>query len=150
MACHSVTLSFFQYNRGTIMKKTLFLTIALLTSGAALAETDHYLLREGNHVQHLKISKTAKDTKVTADVDFEPSAQEQGKRACSAEISGEAKLVNNELVLKKQVEGEAHYCTVSIQLTANGAKIKQSEECEYFATGLCHFSTGDQELVKIK
>lgn len=133
------------------MNKSLFLTIALLISGSALAATDHYILRDGNHVQHLKISKVGKEINVTADVDFEPTEQDKGKRACSAEIREEAKAVSDtELTVKKHIEGNNQYCTVNITLTPNGAKLEQSKECEYFAAGLCHFNSEGKELVKIK
>lgn len=133
------------------MKKTLFLAIAMLVSSSAIAATDHYLLRDGNHVQHLKITKIANDTTVTADVDFEPNPTEVGAHACSAEISGEAKVISaNELLLKKHVDGEARSCSIKVHLTPNGAKLEQSEECTYFAAGICRFSTDSNELVKIK
>lgn len=133
------------------MNKTLFLAFAFLFSGSALAATDHYILRDGNHVQHLKITKIGKEIKVTADVDFEPTADEQGKRACSAEIREEAKAVSEtELVVRKHIEGNNQYCSVKIQLTPNGAKLEQSSECEYFAAGLCHFNSEGKELLKIK
>ena len=61
------------------MKKTLFLTVALLVSGGAFAATDHYLLRDGNHVQHLKITTLNNETAVSADVNFEPNANEAGQ-----------------------------------------------------------------------
>ncbi len=132
------------------MKKALFLA-AMLVSGAALAGTDHYVLRDGNHVQHMKISTVGKDTTVSVDVDFEPNSSEPGKNACSNDIAGHAKFVNdNELTVKKQIDGEARYCTLKIQLSANGAKIEQSEDCSYFAAGICHFATDGKELVKIK
>lgn len=133
------------------MKKTLFLAAAMLISGAASAATDHYVLRDGAHVQHLKITKVGDDTTVTADVDFEPSAGEEGKRACSADISGEAKAINDkELVLKKQIEGEKRFCTLTIKLSGDGAKIEQSEDCNYFAAGICHFGSEGKELIKVK
>lgn len=132
------------------MKKTLFLAIALM-SGSALAATDHYLLRDGNHVQHLKINTVGNDTNVTVDVDFEPNPDEAGKHACSALVSGEAKVVaENELVLKKHIEGEARSCSVKVHLTPNGAKLEQSEECTYFAAGICKFASDGKELLKIK
>jgi hypothetical protein len=132
------------------MKKTLFLAIAMLVSGTAVAATDHYILRDGNHVQHLKITKTGNNTTVTADVDFEPNPGETG-HACSAEVIGEAKSVaENELVLKKHIDGEARSCSVKIHLAPNAAKLEQSEECNYFAAGICRFSTDGKELIKIK
>lgn len=132
------------------MKKTLFLAAALLVSSNTFAVTDHYLLRDGDDVQHLKITTIGKEITVSADVDFEPSAGEEGRKACSAEISGEAKLVaENELVLKKHIEGEARHCVIKVHLTANGAKLEQSDECSHYAAGICHF-TSTKELIKIK
>lgn len=133
------------------MKKTLFLAVAMLVSGTALAATDHYVLRDGSHVSHMKISTVGKDTNVSVDVDFEPNSAEPGKHACSADIAGEAKVINdNELSLRKQVEGEARHCTLKINLTATGAKIEQSEDCSYFAAGICHFASDGKELIRIK
>lgn len=133
------------------MKKTLFLTATLLISGTALAATDHYVLRDGSHVQHMKINSLGNETTVSVDVDFEPNSAEPGKHACSADISGEAKVAaENELTLKKQVDGEARYCTLKVHLTPTGAKIEQSEDCTYFAAGICHFATDGKELLKIK
>ncbi len=133
------------------MKKSFFLTLMLLVNGVAFASTDHYVLRDGSHVYHLKITKLAEDIKVSADVDFEPNASEKGKRACSADVSGEAKSEGeNVLVMKRQMEGEAHFCTVKIELTPNGAKLEQSKDCSYFAAGLCHFNTDGKELIKVK
>lgn len=133
------------------MKKTLFLTIALLTSSSVFAATDHYILRDGNHVQHLKITDLNNEVTVSADVNFEPNADEKGKHSCAADISGEAKVIDkNNIVLKKHAESGAHFCELKIQLSDTGAKIEQSKNCHDFATGICHFSTDGQELVKIK
>lgn len=133
------------------MKKTLFLAVAMLVSGAASALTDHYVLRDGSHVQHLKITTVGKETTAYADVDFEPTSSDEGKHACSADIAGEAKFTGeNELVLKKQIPSERHFCTLNIKLSPNGAKIEQSEECGYFAAGLCHFGSEGKELLKVK
>ena len=133
------------------MKKALFLAVSLLISGTAMAATDHYILRDGNHVQHMKITKTGDETNVSVDVDFEPGAEEAGKHACSADVAGEAKIINdNELLLKKQIPSEKRYCSLKIQLTPNGAKIEQSEDCTYFAAGICHFTSDGKELLKIK
>ncbi|WAR44143.1 hypothetical protein [Methylomonas rapida] len=133
------------------MKKTLFMAMALLISGTAVAATDHYVLRDGNHVYHMKITKVGEDIRVSADVDFEPSADEKGKHACSAEVSGEAKMVSEtELVMKKQIPGETHYCSLKVQLTQDGAKIEQSDDCNYFAAGICHFTSDGKELLKVK
>lgn len=133
------------------MKKGLIMAVALLASGSVFAATDHYILRDGNHVQHLKVTKLGNEYSVTADVDFEPNPDEVGKNACSAQVSGDAKAAGkNELVLKKHIEGEARSCTVKVHLTPNGAKLDQSEECNYFAAGICHFSSDGKELLKIK
>ena len=61
------------------MKKSLFLAAAMLVSGGAFASADHYVLRDGNHVQHLKITKINDEITVSADVDFEPNANEAGR-----------------------------------------------------------------------
>jgi hypothetical protein len=133
------------------MKKSLFLTAALLVSGSAFAATDHYLLRDGNHVQHLKITTLNDETTVSADVNFEPNANEAGSKACSGEVFGEAKTVAaNELVLKKHSPGEATYCELKVHLSPTGAKVEQSKDCDNFAAGICRFSSEDKELVKIK
>ncbi|MEC4748304.1 hypothetical protein [Methylomicrobium sp. Wu6] len=133
------------------MKKHLFLATALLVSGSAFAATDHYLLRDGNHVHHLKITKLNDEIRVSTDVDFEANANEKDAKACSAEVSGEAKSTGeNQLLMKKHIEGQADYCELKIQLSPNGAKIEQSEHCNNFAAGICHFSSDGKELVKIK
>lgn len=133
------------------MKKHLFLVVALLTSGSVFAGTDHYLLRDGSHVHHLKINTTGNTTTVSTDVDFEPSTSEAGKHACSAQFASEAKkTAENILVAKKHIEGEAKSCTLTIHLSPNGATIEQSEECGYFAAGICHFNSDGKELVKIQ
>ncbi|TAL42774.1 MAG: hypothetical protein EPN89_17045 [Methylovulum sp.] len=133
------------------MKKKLFLAAAMLISGNAFAATDHYMLRDGNHVQHLKITTLNDEILVSADVDFEPNAAEKDALPCSADIAGEAKSVaENELVMKKHSESEASYCELKIHLGPNGAKVEQSKDCDNFATGICRFSTDGKELVKIK
>ncbi len=133
------------------MKKRLFFAAAMLISGGVFAATDHYVLKDGSHVQHLKITTVGDDVKVSADVDFEPNSSEQGKHACSADIHGEAKrLSETELLLKKQLAGEARFCSLNIHLTADGAKIEQSEDCGYFAAGICRFSSDGKDLVKVK
>ena len=133
------------------MKKTLFLTAALLVSGGAFAATDHYVLRDGNHVQHLKITTVNDETTVSADVDFEPNANEAGAKPCVGEVSGEAKSVAaNELLMKKHSPGEATFCELKIHLSPTGAKVEQSKDCDNFAAGICRFSSEGKELVKIK
>lgn len=132
------------------MKKILF-SLAMMVSGSVLAATDHYILREGNHVHHLKITQSGDEYKVTADVDFEPNADEKVAKACSAEINDDAKSTGkNTLQVKKHSEGEANYCTLDIELTANGAKVKQSKDCDNFVTGICHFDTEGKEMKKVQ
>lgn len=134
------------------MKIKICLMAAMLISGnAALAETDHYLLKDGRHVQHLKINTVGDETTVTVDVDFEPNDNEIGENACSATITGEAKAVaENQWLMKRRAEGEAHYCSLNIELTATGATIEQSEDCSYFVSGICRFATDGKELLKIE
>jgi hypothetical protein len=133
------------------MKKSVFLALAVLFSGAAWASTDHYLLRDDTHVHHLKITKIGDDVTVSMDVNFEPNAAESGRQPCSAEVSGEAKFTSeNQVVMKKQIEGEAKHCSLTINLTPTGAKVEQSPECGYYAAGICHFDTAGKELAKIK
>lgn len=132
------------------MRISLFI-FALLISGSVLATTDHYVLREGKHVHHLKVTQNDEEINVSADVDFEPNADEKGSKACSADITDEAKKTGeNKLRIKKQSEGEASYCVLDITLSPTGAKIEQSEDCNNFVTGICHFSSEGKELVRIK
>ena len=133
------------------MKKSLIMAAMMLVSGVAFASADHYVLRDGNHVQHLKITKINEEITVSADVDFEPNANEAGKLPCTGEVSGEAKSVAaNELVMKKRAESEAAVCELKIHLTPDGAKVEQSKDCDNFSPGICHFSTDGKEMVKIK
>lgn len=133
------------------MKKNAFILLALLFSPLALAETNHYLLQDGNHVQHLKISQLGDELTMTVDVDFSPNAEEQGEHACAAEISGEAKYIaENELLLRKHWDAEARYCNVNVKLSQEGAVIEQSEGCSYFVAGICHFSSGGRTLHKVQ
>lgn len=133
------------------MKKTLLVGIAMLFSSSVFAVTEHYVLRDGNHVYHLKVVETAKEYSISADVNFEPNADEKGKRACSASIAGEARLMDKDkLILKKHAESGATYCKLKIHLSETGAKIEQLNSCNNFATGICHFSTNGKELVKVK
>jgi hypothetical protein len=132
------------------MKKSLF-CFALLISGSVLASTDHYVLREGKHVHHLKVTQLDNAITVSSDVDFEPNADEKGSKACSANIAGIAKSTGeNKLTLKKHSEEDATYCVLDIQLSPTGAIIEQSENCKNFVTGICHFTSDGKELVKVK
>jgi hypothetical protein len=129
------------------MKKIGILFVALTVSSWAFAGTDHYLRRDGGSVQHLKITHRGDDIRVTLDVD----AEAEGNKSCSSEIQDDAKkTAENELVVKKQAEGEATYCTVKIHLSGDEARLEQSDGCEYFLGNLCKFDTKGQPLVRIK
>ncbi len=132
------------------MKKSLFLPLALLISGNALAATDHYVLRDGDFVRHLKVTKTSDDFTVSANVDYESSGKDRSTH-CSEAISGKAKSTGeNQLVLKKHSESEASFCELKIQLSPNGAKIEESKDCDNFTVSQCHFATDGKELIKVK
>ncbi|MEQ1531346.1 MAG: hypothetical protein ABL925_18675 [Methylococcales bacterium] len=132
------------------MKKTIILAMAMLFSGNVLAATDHYVLRDGNYVRHLKVTKSNDEYLVSADVDFDSTGAEASDR-CSASLSGEAKsTAANELVLKKHSEIEASYCELKIQLSPTGAKIEQAQDCGSFGFGKCSFSSAGKELLKVK
>lgn len=133
------------------MKKSLFLAAMMLASGSAFAVTDHYLLRDGNHVQHLKITNINDKITARADVDFEPNSDEANAIPCSGEVSGDGRMVgDNELVFKQHSPSEANYCELRVFLSPTGAKIEQSKHCDNFVTGICRFSSAGKELVKIK
>jgi len=134
------------------MKKTMIMALGLLFSTGVLAGAEHYVRKDGGHVQHLKIIKHDGKVKVLVDVDFEPSEREAGEKSCSAEISGEAKVVSeNELTLKRQAEGEAHYCELKIHLSGDEARIEQSADCaRYFSGGFCRFDTEGKVLHRLK
>jgi hypothetical protein len=141
----------FKSKRGNIMKKNLFLAITLLISGNVFAATDHYVLRDGDYVRHLKVTKISDDYVVNADVDFDSTTKEAGSVQCSESISGKAKSTGeNELVMKKHSESEASFCELKIKLSPNGAKVEESKDCDTFTVGKCHFSSDGKELVKIK
>ena len=133
------------------MKKTLLLALGLMFSASAFAGADHYIRKDGTHTQHLKITKQNGKVDVLVDVDFEPSGAETNK-PCSTEISGEAKIISeNELRLKKQAQGEAHYCELSIFLNGDEAKILETPDCvEYFTGKFCRFDSEGKVLNKIK
>ena len=133
------------------MKSYILAVAALTFSMATQADTEHYLRRDGNHVQHLKVTHVEDEVFVTADVDFDANANEAGKKHCSGSISGEAKKTGeNEITFRKHIEGEARHCTLKIQLSAEGAKIEQSPECGYYVAGICHFDSDGKELTRIK
>ena len=133
------------------MKKTLILALGLLFSGSVLAGAEHYVRTDGKHVQHLKVTKQRGEVHVLVDVDFDPAGSETDK-PCSAEISGEAKVISDtELLLKRQAQGEAHYCELKISLTPDNAKIEESQDCaRYFSGGFCRFDSEGKVLTKIK
>ncbi len=135
------------------MKKSLFMAVAMLVSSSAFAATDHYVLRDTdhNHVQHLKITSLNGEVIVSEDVDFEPNINEAGRPACTADVSGEAKKVSEtELVLRKHLAGEKAVCELKIYLSPTGARVDQSDGCQNFAAGICHFTSDGKELIKIQ
>lgn len=133
------------------MKKTLLLALGLMFSANVLAGAEHYIRRDGNHVQHLKITKQRGKVEVLVDVDFDPAGSETDK-PCSTEISGEAKVVSeNELHLKKQAQGEAHYCELNIILNGDEAKILETPDCaRYFTGDFCRFDSEGKVLNRVK
>jgi hypothetical protein len=134
------------------MNKILITALTLLVSSAVFAGTEHYVRREGNHVQHLKITRIGDEISVSMDVDFEPSgAVEEGRKPCSAEVSGGAKVTGeDEITLRKQISGETERCSLKIKLSKDGAKVEQSPECGYFVGGICHFESEGKELIRVK
>jgi hypothetical protein len=135
-----------------MMKKIALIALGTLLSTTAFASADHYVRKDGNHVQHLKITQQKGEVHVLVDVDFEPGANETNAKACSSEISGEATVVSaNELTLKKQARGEAHYCQLKIHLDQDKAIIEETEDCiKYFAGGICRFDSEGKALNKIQ
>jgi len=133
------------------MKKLAVFALSALFSASALAGADHYVRKEGGLTQHLKVSKMKGETKVMVDVDYEPGTAGEGQ-ACSEDFAGEAKVVSeNELVLKKQAQGEAHYCQLTVHLSGDEAKIDASPDCAaYFSGQNCHFGSDGKALTKIK
>jgi len=133
------------------MNKTIIAALGLLFSASAFAGADHYIRKDGGHIQHLKVSKQRGEIHVLVDVDFEPTGKETDK-ACSAELSGEAKAIgDNQLLLKKQAQGEAHYCELTITLSGDQARIEESADCaRYFTGGFCRFGSEGKVLNKIQ
>jgi hypothetical protein len=133
------------------MKHLILALASLVATGVAMADTDHYVRRDGNHVQHLKVSKVGNDVFVTADVDFDANSNEGTNKHCAAEIRGEAKATGpNEITFRKQIEGEAKHCTLKITLSGDAARVEQSSECSYYAAGICHFDSDGKELTRVK
>jgi len=133
------------------MKKTLVIALGLMFSTSVLAGADHYIRKDGTHTQHLKITRHGDKVEVLVDVDFEPTGAETDK-PCSTAISGEAKVISeNELHLKKQALGEAHYCELNILLNGDEARIMATPDCiRYFTGDFCRFDSEGKVLTKIK
>lgn len=135
------------------MKKMVILGMACLICGAANASTEHYVRRDGRHVQHLKITKIGDEMKVFMDVDFEPSPEEiaKGIKPCTAEVEGEAKPVgDNEWLFREQVPEERRYCEINLKLSGDEARTTQSKACEYFLAHFCRFDSEGQALIRVK
>lgn len=138
--------------KGDDMKKLLFVILGLLATTSAFGVAEHYVRSEGGHVQHLKINRLGNETYVSMDVDFEPvSGVDEGKRPCSHRIDGVAQVVGeNDLLLRRQAEGEAHYCELTIHLGGDEATVKQSKDCGYFLGDYCKFESEGGALKKVK
>ena len=134
------------------MRKALFAALILLVSSATFAGTDHYLRRDGSHVQHLKITRHGDDLRASMDVDFEPNgAAEADRKPCSAEVSGDAKVTGeNEITLSKEIPWETEHCRLKIKLSDDGAQVEQSADCGYFVGGICRFDSDGKLLTKMK
>lgn len=134
------------------MKKIAYVVLGLFFASSANAGVDHYLRTAGNHVQHLKVITDQNGEKhVRMDVDFMPGSDDKNAHACSVEIAGEAKKVSdNELVVKKQSEGERHYCTLNITFQGEAASVKQSADCSYFLGHFCKFDSEGDTLKKVR
>jgi hypothetical protein len=134
------------------MKKLLIAILGSLASANAFAVAEHYLRSEGGHVQHLKINRLGNEIHVSMDVDFEPvGGVDEGKRPCSHRIDGVAQVVGeNDLLLRKQAEGEAHYCELTIHLSGDEAAVRQSKDCSYFLGSYCKFESEGGALKKVK
>lgn len=133
------------------MIRKVILWAFMMYSVTAMAGTDHYLLQDGHHVQHLRINKQAKEVHVSMDVDFEANGpDEENFKPCSHEIAGEARQVaENELIVKRQADGEAHYCQLHIKLNGDAATVEQSKDCDYFLGTFCRFDTQGQSLKRV-
>ncbi len=135
------------------MEKAVILGLACVVCGAASASTEHYVRRDGAHVQHLKITRIGDDLFASMDVDFEPNAMEaeRGVRPCSARIEGEAKLISaTELTFKEQIPGERRYCVIRVQLDGDEGRTTESRECGYFLANFCRFDSEGKVLVRFK
>jgi hypothetical protein len=133
------------------MQKVFIFALAALFSTGAMAGAEHYVRVDGGHVQHLKITKQKGDVDVLVDVDFDPQGSETDK-PCSFQIAGEAKVLQDgELVLRKQAQGEAHYCQLNIKVNGDQATIEESTDCaRYFTGGFCRFGSEGKALTRVK
>jgi hypothetical protein len=59
-------------------------------------------------------------------------------------------VADNELVLRKQVEGETRYCELKIHLKGDAAVIEQSKDCDYFLGAYCKFASEGEPLVLVE
>jgi hypothetical protein len=134
------------------MKKLLVVILGSLASINAFAVAEHYVRSQGGHVQHLKVNRLGNEIYVSMDVDFEPVGEvDEGKRPCSHRIDGVAQVVGeNDLLLRKQAEGEAHYCELTIHLGSDEATVRQSKDCSYFLGTYCKFESEGSALKKVK
>ena len=133
------------------MRNVLVIAIAALFSTGALAGAEHFIRVDGGHVQHLKVTKQKGDVDLLVDVDFEPAGAETDA-PCSIQLSGQAKVISpNEFVLKKQAQGEAHYCQLHVTINGDQASIEESQDCaKFFTGGFCRFGSEGKTLTKVK
>lgn len=133
------------------MKKIIVIAAMALSFSNVYAGTDHYVLKDGGFVRHLKVTQNKDDYTVTADVDFESTGNEESKEHCSINLSSPAKSAGaNELLVKKHSESAASFCELKIHLSPTGAKIEQASDCVDFTVGKCSFSSDGKELLKLK
>lgn len=135
------------------MKRWAIFAGAALLGNAAFASTDHYVRRDGLHVQHLKITKIGDEVKAAMDVDFEPSDAEaaRGVKPCSAEVEGEVRTISaTELTFREQVPEERRYCEIHVTLSGDEARTSESKECAYFLANFCRFDSEGKPLLRVK
>lgn len=135
------------------MKRLVLLALTGLAANAAYASTEHYVRKDGLHVQHLKITRTGDEIRAAMDVDFEPTPVEasNGVKPCSVEVEGEARMISeNELVFKEQVPEERRYCEVRVTLSGDEARTSESKDCGYFLANFCRFDSEGKALIRVK
>jgi len=124
----------------------------MLVSGSALAATDHYVLRDGNHVQHLK--------------DYKNQWWDFSKRRRQFLNRMPTKLAANPVPAKFQVKPRVWLQTNWLWKSVLKAKrlfvswrfilaqlvprLKQSKDCDNFGSGYLPLLYNGKELIKVK